>query len=620
MKIAGRHFSPAWISAAILLVAYLISTGRALVISHRLSQDRAEDTSRVRTIHMAHWQLEPGYREGLQWAIDEYNALPHVRDANYRVEQMAITERVYTQFLNVHLIAGTAPDIAVASGPVSAGGDMARFFSALGDYVNDPNPYNAPEYQRPGLDPELAESLATDPWRNTFFDNLEGGFNVQLNDYFAVPASIWGGIRLFYNVDLLSKAKQLAHEASQSEPQPAWLERLWQAPGDGDSGYLLQSEDNLAWLADPEAIPETLGQFFLFCYAAEAYAESIGSSTLKPISGSNYPPSNLALDYKYPFLANFHEEIDFFTGTGLIALEIVDSFSRRVWDFDQPAVKAYFHMARELSNFYPAGFLGLDREQAIRRFVLGQATVISAGGWDASSIFTSVNTRDQEGDRFKVVVGEPPLPAPGERWYQYLKNPMTEAETKGGVPLSINKQSRHFNQSLDFLKFLSSHRINERFNAQAGWLPVAHGAEPVEHMVAFMPSTEGIPGGWTIRLNNVRSGIGPMWTRNLKQFFTGNFAYEDFAATVTDYLDDPRLGWLSLWQTEYQRSRDISRARDRIRSIDHFKSMFMNEASAADRERALILDTVIANEGADLRNAWSRLYPDTPFLEQPLAK
>jgi hypothetical protein len=139
-------------------------------------------------------------------------------------------------------------------------------------------------------------------------------------------------------------------------------------------------------------------------------------------------------------------------------------------------------------------------------------------------------------------------------------------------------------------------------------------------MVAFQPSIKGIPAAWIMRLDKARSGIGAMWTRNLKQFFTGRFAYEDFAATVTEYIDDPDLGWLSLWKVEYQRMRDNSRARDRIRSVDRFKSMFLDDASAADRERALMLETMLADEAVDLRNAWSRAYPNTPFLEQPSTK
>ena len=91
------------------------------------------------------------------------------------MEQNAISERVYAQFMNVHLISGTAPDIAVKrETDLIKGNALAKFFSPLGNYVEEPNRYNQPEYQADDISMELSQYLADTMWRDTFFDGLQG--------------------------------------------------------------------------------------------------------------------------------------------------------------------------------------------------------------------------------------------------------------------------------------------------------------------------------------------------------------------------------------------------------------------------------------------------------------
>lgn len=624
MKIAGKTISPAWISAVLLFIAYLFSTGRALLISCSTGDHSMFSDGRI--IRVAHWQLEPGYREGLQWAIDQYNQLPRVREAGITVEQIPVTERVYPQFLNVHLIAGTAPDIAVAAGSFTGGADAARFFAALGEFVNSPNPYNDPATlaaaigEESGIALDLDGSLSNTPWRSTFADNLETGFNSQLNDYYAIPVSTWGAVRIFYNLELLATGKRFALEAAQSESEPQWLRQLWQTPENPASGFLLRNQANLSWLENFRQPPETLGQLILFCEALQAYAAASGQSTLVPISGSNYVSSDMTIIYRTPFLSGFHEDSVFFTGTGLNSLEIIDAFSRGIWNFEKPAVREYFKLGQQLSSYYPTGFLGLDREQALRRFVLGQAAIMAAGGWDASSVYAGVRSRDNPADQFEVAVRKYPLPAPGERWSEYLNARTNEATASGGVSFSIYKQTKSLDWTLDFLKFLTAQPINRRFNAEAGWLPVTSGAEPVEHMKPFVPMMEGIPEGWSLRPRYVTGALSFAWTQNLKRFFSGKSNYDEMAQAISDEFLHELRGVFGLWQSEFQRARDRSRARDRFTSIERLRVLRTGDEAAIDRELSLMEATLTSDEGVDLRNAWSRLYPDTPFLKPPVAK
>ena len=96
-----------WINAstlglAVLLVGISMSTVRVMSIQKELF-----DPNKT-IIRISHWQLELGYREAMQDAIDEYEKL----HPGVEILQQPMTEKVYSQWLNTHLIGGTAPDLA----------------------------------------------------------------------------------------------------------------------------------------------------------------------------------------------------------------------------------------------------------------------------------------------------------------------------------------------------------------------------------------------------------------------------------------------------------------------------------------------------------------------------
>lgn len=154
--------------------------------------------------------------------IEDYNNLPHGKANRVEVRQMAVTEQVYAQFLNVHLISGTAPDI-VAKGMsrlLGSGTSLTRYFEPVSGYVSEPNPYNQEEYLPDGIRPELENFLRNASWNETFTDGMLGGWEDSAQDYFAVPVSSWGAMRTFVNLDLSKKVKELLRESWVLDPQP----------------------------------------------------------------------------------------------------------------------------------------------------------------------------------------------------------------------------------------------------------------------------------------------------------------------------------------------------------------------------------------------------------------
>ncbi|MGE9296028.1 MAG: ABC transporter substrate-binding protein [Puniceicoccales bacterium] len=605
-------FNSNWIAVIFLLGAFIVSAVRFAIVSQNLGNGEAEDAPGV--VRVAHWQLEPGFREGLQWVMDEYNAQPHVQEAGIRVEQTPISERVYNQFMNVHLISGTAPDIAVKrQSELIKGNALAKFYTPLGGYTEEPNPYNAPEYQVEGLDPKLSKHLAEIRWKETFFDGLQGGYEEELSDYYAIPVSTWGGIRLIYNLSLLHDSKAYAAKVAAEDPQPDWMQAIWRS--DENPKGMLPEAAGIAWLQNDE-IPQTLGQLYLYCSAVEAYTKSIGEDKTAPISASNYVVNDIVNMYASEFLSALWQEMDLETGTQLDSLETLAAYSTGVWNFDSPMLKEFYQFIDAFTKFYPQGYLGLDREQAQRRFVLGKAAILATGGWDATSIYQGISARENPEDRFDVTIAPEPLPAPDERWADLLTMRVSEADAKGGVPFAINKQTKNFDWALDFLMFISSHRINEEFNRRAGWLPVITRTRLPEAVRDFAPTTDGMPKNFSINLiaTSLPSTVRNAWSSQVKLYKSGDISYEDMAKNIDETLQNPTIGIDRSWKDRLQAEQDTSLAAGRAISVERLSALLGSE-KAAERERANTYNNLIRDEGVHIRRWWRETYPEKTFPE-----
>lgn len=602
------------IAIGIFLVAYLASLIRFGALHFHAWRGSPDLDDAERVIRVAHWQLEPGFREAMQWAMDAYNALPHVREANVRVEQLAITAVLYNQFMNVHLISGTAPDIANRGRTrLVQGNNIARFYTALGEYINDPNPYNHRCYLDPDLPEELVRFLESAPWKDTFVDGMLGGYDWALNDYYSVPVSGFGALRLFYNRALLRDIKEYMANAVTADPQPEWVQRAWiHETAEGTRGFLPDTPELRAWLQHEEP-PDTLGRLLLYCEGVRAYARERNLPYLVPISGSNYDEGNLAFLYKRIFLSHFADDLIHVPGENLRPIDALAGWESGVWSFRSPPFQSYLEFARTISDYFPRGFLGLDREQAQRRFVLGNAALISSGAWDASSIFLGAHQRDRPGDRFDIEVTRAPMPAPGERWHEYLPMNVTEASFVIGTPLAINQQTPHFRWALDFLMFLSSQPVNEEFAHRSSWLPAVIGAEPSEFMRPFMPEPAGIPPNVSINFMWAGGALQSIYTGALKLFITGDIDADEFIDRVERFLRNPRTGVHSRWVRERQAATDFSRARDRAISMEEFRNVFREDDAAMERLASLFHGSLMIDRGLFPVQLWQRYHGDAPY-------
>ncbi|MEM6823281.1 MAG: extracellular solute-binding protein, partial [Verrucomicrobiota bacterium] len=500
-----------------------------------------------RVVRILHWQLEPGYREAFDMIIEDYNNLPHVREAGYEVKQIAVTERVYAQFLNVHIISGTAPDLCLL-GMSKLAQLKALFFENLDAYVNQPNPYNTDESLPEGLDPETRNALITRPWKETFFDGLKSGFDDALLAYYGIPISSWGSIRIYYNKNLVREAKQHLIQAFETTPQPEWLTSCYLENG----GFIVPNQRFKSWMTS-DSPPETLGQLVTICSAIKDFAEKTGRDNLVPISGSKYGKTMFLDAYATPFTYTYTESLDANTNGNIQEIETLGGWQAEVWDFDDKRVSALFELAEEFTQFFPTGFLGLDREQAIRRFILKNAAMVTSGSWDAGGIFQGAND-------FEVGIMDFPLPAPEEKWGDLDAIKASETGKKGGGTYGLYKGSKMQKEAVDFMRFLTSMPANEKFNRFSGTIPVALGAEAVDRIKPFELRYEGLKDGAQIKFHPKNSGdVGVLFFGQYFLFMEGSIDYLEFTNRAHEIYERPRTGINRLWFEQQERERTLSR-------------------------------------------------------------
>lgn len=402
----------------------------------RVFQQRAKDSDpNIVTVRFAHWQLESGLRDAFDVVGQAYSK----QHPGVRIEQLAIPERTYAQYYRTQLIGGTAPDI-FAIGIGSSDEILARYFSPLTSFLEQPNPYNE------------GTELEGIPWRDTFIDGLNAKYNQNLLDYFMVTSAMFT-LRVYYNLEL-------------------WEEIL-----------------------GPRPIPNSYEDFVELCREVQAFALETGRSIL-PMAASKYngpqfteklfegqtQKLKLALDTTH--VQN--------TGNAELAL----SYLRGEWSMDTPSIRSAVALSHEVAQFMTPGFSQLGREDATFYFVQGRALMIASGSWDSTSLRSQAP--------FDIGVFAVPLPTREHPEYgPYVLGPASEGDVSTEGSFGIVRQSPHFAIALDFLQFLTSRPGNQIYADNSGWLPSIVGVTPDPQIEPFMPVIDGEMRGFNLKLGDL---------------------------------------------------------------------------------------------------------------------
>ena len=396
-----------------------------------LSRTVREADPNVITIRFAHWQLEGGLRDTFEMLSRKYEEFCAEKGLNVRVEQIPIPERVFPNWLITQLVGGKAPQIIALDNNKGMTTDrIARFFEPISGYIEEPNPYNA------------GTPLDGVPWRSTFVDGLSRSYDANLLDYYSIPLSTYT-FRLFYN-------KPLYHEIFGDAP-----------------------------------VPTNYRDFIKACEKIVAYGKEHGTN-LVPIAGSKY---------------NAPLFTDIFTGTQTQKLarrinrsmtllsddtESRLAYLRGEWNVRSPEITDSLRLLKSISRFFQPGFQQVERDSATFYFVQSRCVFVAAGSWD------NVSLRIQA--PFEIGVCRIPVPTKDDPEYgKNMFGPPSELSNGTSLALGLVRGSAHFEQALDFLRYLSSYTGNSLFSQNSGWLPSVIKVPVAEELKIFEPVEDGYP-------------------------------------------------------------------------------------------------------------------------------
>jgi len=426
-----------YLGLAILLAAL----GWAAVHGAIHSFGPESDTALIKgkkVIRFCHWQLEGRCVEALNEACRQYERIQRARGNDVAVRQIEVPERAYNQWVRTQLIGRTAPDLI----ELRWGGSLiVRYFVPLTEIVEKPNPYNS--------DPNFCDdpNLAGRPWRETYIDDMQGGWNDELRDYYAMPMSVFT-VRCYANKDLLEEA---------------------------------------VGSADP---PQDLGAFFQMCEKIEDYArkkkQQDPSFRLVPIAGSDYTANVFGGRYwgmtTWGLLEDFDKNCDGWIGNE----ERVEAILTGKLDLTtNPYIRAGHQVIYEISRYFNPGFMAARRDESVFLFSQGNAALIATGSWDAGSLWRQV-----AGD-FEITIFDFPIPRPDQKYGQFIRYRPSEAGIRAGFPMGLVRFSKHKDLAIDFMHFLTSQKVNEKLNRKFRWFPAVRGAEPDPILEGFRPKVEG---------------------------------------------------------------------------------------------------------------------------------
>jgi len=435
----GERGNRSWmnyLAVAVLALSFAMSLWKVWQVRVR------ENAPGVATIRITHWQLEAGFREALDDIARRFEKVYEEETGQQvRIVQNALSERVYKQYVQTQGIGKTLPDL-VQLGREEEGA-VPRFFLSNTEEVQRPNPYNA------GTD------LEDVPWMDTYLDGMVGSIDQNDLEFYGAASSTYS-TRLFYNRRLLERSIGV------SEP------------------------------------PTEYRSFLKLCADFQYWAESNGQGDLVPIAASRYQADvfrNMRAATLFDLILSNDRDHD---GVFGVNDEVLFAYAAGDFGFHDPRIRADQLTVAHITNYFPSGFMAMDRMEAQFRFTQGKALFCASGSWDAMSFSSQVD--------FPMGVIDFPRPTRQDPEFgPYVRGRVSEADAPAVFRLAISKFSQHPDVALRFLQFLTSRENNERFNTLSRWPPAIRGAKPHPLMEPFVRDPVGF---WSYDVHRL-VGNGP---------------------------------------------------------------------------------------------------------------
>jgi raffinose/stachyose/melibiose transport system substrate-binding protein len=419
-----RWWTRGRIGLVVALVAYLAAAWWMFV---RKTGDAADGRT---TIRVAHWQIEVGPPEGIEAIIKRYEEL----NPDIRVEQVLVPGRIYMQWLRTNLIGGTGADIIEYGNFLPGMQDVPiRYFEPITKLLDEPNPYNA------------GTPMEGVPWRNTFLDGLynEQIYSPEVGQIYSVTMC-QVTMRFFCNEDLLREI--IGH--------------------DPDFKF-------------PENFDELRG---LFARVRE-FSERTGRP-VRSLAGAKLNAQWL-LDFMLSSsLLGVSAEMDREGQLNRYQRNVQMDYLRGRWNYQRPELKAALELVREISAEMRPGFIQLERDDAVREFMNGQALFVATGTWDATSLIRLAD--------FPVSIRRFPQPDANDPVVgRYHYGRMSDGSGLTAMALYLNKHSPNREAAIDFMRFMTSVEAGQLFMDHSGWISSIRGTKLPENLEPALGLVDG---------------------------------------------------------------------------------------------------------------------------------
>ncbi|MFH0911978.1 MAG: extracellular solute-binding protein [Planctomycetota bacterium] len=303
-------------------VFYLVS----VLYVHFVGPDKVTFEPDATVLHLAHWQMNEGFREGFAEMIREFETVKAREGQKVKVIQTTVPGRGYLQWMITQLVSGEPADIL--ENP-EEGAVREQYFIGLSPYIGRPNPFNK------------GTPLEGIPWKDTFVDNMEGAFDIFYADYYGLGTAFFT-YRLHVNADLVEKA---TGSRKMPEDFPEWME---------------------------------------ICQKIREYGERIGEP-LVPIGVDGIGRGTLNfLFYEYfsQLNGNLQDEESRYCDSLVRLVDMIKRLKKGGRDADR--LLAVMDLIREMGQYFMKGFVAVDAQQTTYLFHQGKVAFLpghSAGSY-----------------------------------------------------------------------------------------------------------------------------------------------------------------------------------------------------------------------------------------------
>lgn len=272
-----------------------------------------------------------------------------------------------------------------------------QYFIPLSPYIGDINPFNQ------------GTPLEGIPWKNTYIDDMRSGLDQSYAEYYGVGIYMHT-LRMYVNMDLLQKA------------------------------------------TGRRQLPETVTQWLKICEKMREYGRKTGKPII-PIGVRGFDRgtlSQLLIYYNSQLNADLNDTIPEFCSE-VSSAEILQA----LLDGKNPREKllAAIDVITEIGKYFCDGFPSTDLEQTKFLFFTGNVGFFPEGTWNA---FSMINNSP-----FEVMIIDVPVIGNDHKYSKYFVGRPSEQGTGVGGLFGIPKASKNFELSLEFLRFISSWKINQ---------------------------------------------------------------------------------------------------------------------------------------------------------------